>query len=94
MDVHGANRSTSHDGIFQKIVVLFGYSFKVKHPIESMYGIFTYIWLILMANYGKCSSKYIPYMDSMSMVESKKISPKRQKCIFPFHDDSTFKSLM
>ena len=96
MNVHGANRSTSHDGIVQKIVVLFRYSFKVKHPIESMYGIFTYIWLILMVNYGKCSSKYIPYMDSMSMVKSnisKKISPrrpeehlpppKRQKCISP-----------
>ena len=107
MDVHGANRSTSHDGIFQKLVVLFGYSFKVKHPIESTYSIFTYIWLILMVPYGKCSSKYIPYMDSMSMVKSnisKQISPKRPEehlpppkrpdASPPFHDDSTFKSLM
>ena len=32
-------------------------------PIESMYGIFTYIWLIFMVNVGKC----LPYMDAMGM---------------------------
>ena len=27
----------------------------INNPIGSMYGIFTYIWLIFMVNDGKCS---------------------------------------
>ena len=27
---------------------------RMKKPIESMYGRFTYIWLFLMVKYGKC----------------------------------------
>ena len=34
-----------------------------KYPIPSMYGIFTYIWLIFMVNVGKYVN--IPYMDAM-----------------------------
>ena len=26
----------------------------VHYPTPSMYGIFTYIWLFLVINYGKC----------------------------------------
>ena len=33
-------------------------------PIPSMYGIFTYIWLICMVNVGK----YIPYMDCLGYI--------------------------
>ena len=35
----------------------------VLQPIKSMYGIFTYIWLILMVNVG------IPYMDPMGNLK-------------------------
>ena len=38
--------------------------FDLSHP--SMYGIFTYIWLILMVNVGM----NIPYMDGMCMGQT------------------------
>ena len=43
-----------------------------RNPIESMYGIFTYIWLIFMVNIGK----YISPMDPMGF-------PRREGMIVP-----------
>ena len=36
------------------------------YPIESMYDIYTYIWLILMVNVGKYTSP----MDPMGMLQN------------------------
>ena len=36
----------------------------ILYPIPCMYGVFTYIWLILMVNVGK----YISYMDGMGII--------------------------
>ena len=41
-------------------------------PIGSMYGIFTYIWLIFMVNVGIYI--YIPYMDPMGNGKDGEIS--------------------
>ena len=39
-------------------------SWYVNYPIRSMYGIFTYIWVIFRANVGKYSST----MEHMGML--------------------------
>ena len=38
--------------------------YRMGIPIKSMYGIFTYIWLMFMVNVGICIYIYIPYMVS------------------------------
>ena len=40
---------------------------KIKNPLPSMYGIFTYIWLIFIVNVGRYD---IPYMDAMGIFET------------------------
>ena len=36
------------------------------YTIPSMYGIFTYIWLIFLVNVGKYT---VPYMDAMEVLQ-------------------------
>ena len=52
--------------IFRKFGWLRFPTYRIIFPIPSMYGIFTYIWLIFMVNVGK----YIPYMDGMGLVKT------------------------
>ena len=63
----GDRHRSTFQMVFHGWLVKYSPFFQIHpNPIGSMYGIFTYVWLVFMVNVGKYN---IPYMDPMGMKQ-------------------------